>query len=57
MLRPVWEKAYFRCAEAWAKMGEVSEALAINQAGLRACSDHSDLEKQLRELQGIVSGR
>lgn len=56
MLRPSWEKAYYRCAEAWAKMGELPEALAINQAGLRACSEHPDLVKQLRELQGIISG-
>ena len=57
VLRPSWEKAYYRCAEAWAKMGELPEALAINQAGLRACSEHPDLVKQLRELQGIISGR
>ncbi len=50
MLRPGWEKAYYRCAEAWNKLGEQDIAIAINTEGLRECSDTDDLYRQSTEL-------
>ncbi len=50
VLRSGWEKAYYRCSEAWAKLGEPKVALIINREGLRECIESGDLHKQSAEL-------
>ena len=51
MLKPGWEKAYYRCAEAWGKLGEPAMALTINKEGVRECSEAGDLSRQTAVLQ------
>lgn len=46
-LRPTWEKPYYRCAEAWHRMGEVAFAMAINKQGQALASTCADLSTQL----------
>ena len=46
-LRPTWEKPYYRCAEAWHRMGEVAFAMAINKQGQALASTYADLSTQL----------
>ena len=52
VLKPEWEKAYYRCAEAWIKLGNIPAAVSVNHSGQRLCIEHSDLDRQLKELQG-----
>ncbi len=51
VLRENWEKAYYRCADAWSKLGEMGRALSINERGQRMCRDKADLERQSKEIQ------
>ena len=50
VLRPGWEKAYYRCSEAWAKLGEPEMALEINKEGIKECREVEDLSKQTADL-------
>ena len=54
VLRPSWSKAYYRCAEAWSRLGRLSEALAINITGLAQCEGSSELQIQSVELKAAL---
>ena len=55
VLRPDWEKPYYRCAEAWLRLGDVNTAVAVNKSGREACSDRADLERQYKEIQDLIT--
>ena len=55
VLKPEWEKPYFRCAEAWIKLGEIGNALTVNVSGRTTCSERADLDKQYKELQTLLT--
>lgn len=57
VLREDWHKAYYRCADAWNKLGSLNKALAINERGRRMCSERADLDKQWKELQAATAKR
>ncbi len=51
VLQHDWYKAYYRCADAWTKLGDMEKALAINESGRRACAERVDLDRQFKEIQ------
>ena len=51
VLKPTWDKPYYRCAESLGKLGDVSIALSINERGRKACDKKDDLERQYTEFQ------
>ena len=51
VLKPSWEKPYYRCAESLCKLGDLATALTINSAGRSMCELQGDLERQHSELQ------
>ena len=53
MLKPSWEKPYYRCAESLYKLGDLATALTINSAGRSMCEQQGDLERQQSELQQL----
>lgn len=53
MLKPSWEKAYYRCAESLCKLGDLATAMTINSAGRSMCEQQGDLERQYTELQQL----
>ena len=55
VLRPDWEKPYYRCAEAWLRLGDVNTAVAVNKSGREACSERVDLERQYKEVQDLIT--
>lgn len=55
VLRPDWEKPYYRCAEAWLRLGDVNTAVAMNKSGREACSERADLERQYKEIQDLIT--
>ena len=55
VLRPDWEKPYYRCAEAWLRLGDVNTAVAVNKSGREACSERADLERQYKEIQDLIT--
>lgn len=54
MLKPSWEKPYYRCAESLCKLGDLSTAVTINSAGRSMCETLGDLERQQAELQQLT---
>ena len=50
VLRPSWEKAYYRCAEAWSKLGDFPQALEVSRSGTAQCDSRTDLDRQLRDI-------
>ena len=50
VLRPEWEKPYYRCSEAWLLLGNHSVALAVNGMGCDMCLLNSGLQKQRTEI-------
>jgi tetratricopeptide (TPR) repeat protein len=50
VLKPDYDKAYYRCAEAWLRMGEIRYAAIISQMAAKICRYSSDLVKQLRDI-------
>lgn len=55
VLKPEWEKPYYRCAEAWIKLGDINNALTVNVSGRTACSERADLDKQYKEIQTLIT--
>ena len=53
MLKPSWEKPYYRCAESLCKLGDLATALTINSAGRSMCEQQGELERQHLELQQL----
>lgn len=53
MLKPTWEKAYYRCAESFSKLGDIDTALCINSMARSQCEQLGDLERQHTELQQL----
>lgn len=51
MLKPTWEKAYYRCAESFRKLGDIDTALRINSIARSQCEQLGDLVRQYTELQ------
>lgn len=50
MLKPTWEKPYYRCAESLCKLGDLERALTINNLGRSLCEKLDELERQYAEL-------
>ena len=50
VLRTEWEKPYYRCAESWLSLGNLSIALSVNVAGCDSCSMNTDLLRQRSEI-------
>ena len=57
MLHPKWEKSYYRCAEAWHKLGEISRARDINEHGRLLCSASTELQSQMNHLKASETVR
>lgn len=53
VLKPSWEKPYYRCAESLCKLGDLATALTINSAGRSMCEQQGELERQHSELQQL----
>ena len=54
VLRPDWEKPYYRCSELWMLLGNHTVALQVNGIGCDMCSMNSDLHKQKSEIQAAM---
>ena len=50
ILHPTWEKPYYRCAEAWHRLGEISVAIGVNSRGRVLASSCADLNSQLNSF-------
>lgn len=50
VLKPTWEKAYYRCAESLSKLNDLEAAFSINKIGRDMCEQKADLERQYMEL-------
>ena len=50
VLRPEWEKPYYRCSEAWLSLGNHSLALKMNKLGRDLCSSTSELCRQNEQI-------
>ena len=50
VLRPDWEKPYYRCSESWMLLGNPTMALQVNGMGCDMCSVNSELCKQKSEI-------
>lgn len=57
VLHPTWEKPYYRCAEAWHRLGEITFAVEINELGQILASSSADLSSQLHHFTGGDSAR
>ena len=57
VLHPTWEKPYYRCAEAWHRLGEISHAIDINDQGQVLCSSSVDLVSQINSFRASKSAR
>jgi hypothetical protein len=53
VLKPSWEKPYYRCAESLCKLGDLATALTINTTGRSMCEQQGELERQHSELQQL----
>ena len=50
VLRPDWEKPYYRCSEAWLLLGNHATALKINEMGCERCNLKADLSRQRSDI-------
>ena len=57
VLYPIWEKPYYRCAEAWHLLGDLSHAIEINLQGQVRCSSNTHLRSQLSVFIGGPESR
>ena len=57
VLRPDWEKAYYRCAESWVQLGCLHMALSINSSGCENCQEKSELERQQGEIVAAITAQ
>ena len=57
VLRPEWEKAYYRCAEAWGKLGNWQMAREVSLSGTSQCDSRTELDRQLREIHAGLKER
>ena len=53
VLDPKWEKPYYRCAEAWHRLGKITFAIEINEQGQRLASSYADLHSQHHSFTGL----
>ena len=53
VLYPTWEKPYYRCAEAWHKLGELSLAIDVNELGQILASSSAELHSQHCNFTGV----
>jgi len=53
VLDPTWEKPYYRCAEAWHRLGEITFAIDINEQGQLLAKSSADLHSQLHNFTGM----
>lgn len=57
VLHPTWEKPYYRCAEAWHRLGEITFAIEINEQGQLLASSSADLSSQLHSFTGLDTAK
>ena len=50
VLKPDWEKPYYRCSEGWMLLGNHTTALQVNGMGCELCTSTSDLLRQKGEI-------
>ena len=52
VLCPTWEKPYYRCAEAWHRLGKLTFAVEINKEGQVLAKSSAELQSQLFSFTG-----
>ena len=57
VLDPTWEKPYYRCAEAWHRMGDIAHAVEINKQGQKHAKTSADLNSQFHNFTGLEVAR
>ena len=57
VLHPTWEKPYYRCADAWHRLGEITFAVEINEQGRSLAASSADLRSQLHNFTGFDASK